>query len=407
MSMPTPTIGEPSEPAALTDSCHPREFRPTSAGRRSTVGTREPRVTSLRYLLNLYSPETYDIFSNSQRTITGFRERQRKQANGVLPGDRLLCYMTTFSRWVGVLEVEEGPLTGQRFRFYKGDPFSVQFRVRPLIWLPREKTIPIREDHVWNRLSFTRKHRKGSTTWTGPIRNSLREFDGRDGGLLEDVLGRQTQNGIEYPFDEKRYRRLISRAARLRKGGKDQPIPRPEPVPRPDPKPDPVPRLRTSIKTQAQLAQLGSKMGFLIWIPQGDRGRVEEAITQESDVSFLDTLPLHYNHKTLKTIERIDVLWIRGNSIVRAFEVEHTTAVYSGILRMSDLLALQPNMDIRLHIVAPSDRREKVLAEIGRPTFAALGGRPLAERCTYLSYDSVSQIMALPHLDHCLPSIVD
>ena len=45
-------------------------------------------------------------------------------------------------------------------------------------------------------------------------------------------------------------------------------------------------------------------------------------------------------------------------SIVRAFEVEHTTAVYSGLLRMADLLALQPNMDIRLHIVAPDERRD-------------------------------------------------
>ena len=362
---------------------------------------------SLRYWLNLYSPETYDIFSTSQRTITGFRERQRQRANSVVPGDRLLCYMTTFSRWVGVLEVEEGPLVGQRFRFYEGDPFSVQFRVRPLSWLPREKTVPIREDHVWNRLTFTRKHRRGSSTWTGPIRNSLREFDHRDGQFLEDLLGRQMQDGIEYAFDEKRYRRLINRASRTRKGDREQPIAKPDPRPDPAPRPDPVPKLRESIKTQAQLARLGSKMGFAIWIPPGDRGRVEEAIALESEVPFLDTLPLNYNHKTLKTIEQIDVLWIRGSSIVRAFEVEHTTAVYSGILRMSDLLALQPNMDIRLHIVAPSDRRVKVLAEIGRPTFAALGGRPLAERCTYLSYDSVSQIMALPHLDHCLPSIVD
>ena len=28
-------------------------------------------------------------------------------------------------------------------------------------------------------------------------------------------------------------------------------------------------------------------------------------------------------------------------------------AIYSGLLRMADLLALQPNMNIRLHIVAP------------------------------------------------------
>ena len=41
----------------------------------------------------------------------------------------------------------------------------------------------------------------------------------------------------------------------------------------------------------------------------------------------------------------------------RAFEVEHTTAIYSGLLRMADLLALQLNMQIRLHLVAPEERR--------------------------------------------------
>ena len=55
----------------------------------------------------------------------------------------------------------------------------------------------------------------------------------------------------------------------------------------------------------------------------------------------------------------------RGRSIVRAFEVEHTTSVYSGILRMADLLALQPNMDIKLHIVAPEAKRDKVFQESG------------------------------------------
>jgi len=53
--------------------------------------------------------------------------------------------------------------------------------------------------------------------------------------------------------------------------------------------------------------------------------------------------------------------------MARAFEVEHTTAIYSGILRMADLLALQPNMDIRLHIVAPEARKQKVFDEIRRP----------------------------------------
>ena len=75
---------------------------------------------------------------------------------------------------------------------------------------------------------------------------------------------------------------------------------------------------------------------------------------------------------TLKTIEQIDVLWLRKRSIVRAFEVEHTTSVYSGLLRMADLIALQPNMNIKLHIVAPVAKREKVFQEIRRPVFSLL-----------------------------------
>ena len=87
-------------------------------------------------------------------------------------------------------------------------------------------------------------------------------------------------------------------------------------------------------------------------------------------------LPLNYDDTTLRTIEQIDVLWLRGRPIVRAFEVEHTTSVYSGILRMADLLALQPNMDIKLHIVAPAAKREKVFQEIRRPVFSLLEKGP-------------------------------
>src|SRR5262249_51544343 len=66
---------------------------------------------------------------------------------------------------------------------------------------------------------------------------------------------------------------------------------------------------------------------------------------------LLDELPLSYDNTTLRVIEHIDVLWLRRRFIVRAFEVEHKTAVDSGILRMANLVALQPNMNINLHIV--------------------------------------------------------
>jgi hypothetical protein len=41
--------------------------------------------------------------------------------------------------------------------------------------------------------------------------------------------------------------------------------------------------------------------------------------------------------------EQIEVLWLKGRAIQRAFEVEHTTSIYSGILRMADLLTWRSN----------------------------------------------------------------
>ena len=77
------------------------------------------------------------------------------------------------------------------------------------------------------------------------------------------------------------------------------------------------------------------------------RDAVYGKVCEEAFGVLLDVLPLNYDETTLRTIEQIDVLWLKRRSIVRAFEIEHTTAVYSGILRMADLLALQPNMDIK------------------------------------------------------------
>jgi hypothetical protein len=64
-------------------------------------------------------------------------------------------------------------------------------------------------------------------------------------------------------------------------------------------------------------------------------------------------LPLQFDEVTNRTIELIDVLWLRGNAIVAAFEIESTTSIYSGLLRMSDLITTQPNLNIPLYLVAP------------------------------------------------------
>jgi hypothetical protein len=147
-------------------------------------------------------------------------------------------------------------------------------------------------------------------------------------------------------------------------------------------------------------------MGFSVWLPRGDRARVHDLMIKQDDRAFLDDLPLNYDTATLDTVEQIDVLWLKGRSIARAFEVEHSTAVYSGLLRMADLLALQPNMDIRLHIVAPDERRDKVFREMQRPVFSLLDRGPLSQSCTFISYESVESIRALEHLAYTTDKII-
>jgi hypothetical protein len=164
--------------------------------------------------------------------------------------------------------------------------------------------------------------------------------------------------------------------------------------------------VRESMQMQALIAKIGTNMGFAIWLPKADRGRVLKVWTPEEG-ELLEDLPLGYDSTTLKTIEQIDVLWLKRRTIVRAFEVEHTTSVYSGLLRMADLVALQPNINIKLHIVAPESKHDKVFQEIQRPVFALLEGRPLNEMCTFLSYDSVKQIAETKHLAYLSDRVIE
>lgn len=164
--------------------------------------------------------------------------------------------------------------------------------------------------------------------------------------------------------------------------------------------------IRESFHIQALLAHIGEQMKFSIWLPKRERASVLQEWVP-SDSVLLDLLPLNYDETTIRTIEQIDVIWRKKRAIVRAFEVEQTTAVYSGLLRMGDLLALQPNMDINLHIVAPSARREKVFQEIQRPIFSLLDRAPLSECCTFISYDNVEQLACEKHLEYLSDAVLD
>jgi len=60
----------------------------------------------MNYWLDLFTVQTYEEFQKAGAKVSGFRERQWNRCQRIQPGDKLLCYLTGISRWVGVLTVK-------------------------------------------------------------------------------------------------------------------------------------------------------------------------------------------------------------------------------------------------------------------------------------------------------------
>ena len=73
---------------------------------------------------------------------------------------------------------------------------------------------------------------------------------------------------------------------------------------------------------------------------------------------------------TFSTINLIDVLWLQKgtNKIISAFEVEKSTSIYSGILRLMDLSLSPPYQGQSLYLVAPNEREQEVALHLRRPS---------------------------------------
>jgi hypothetical protein len=138
-------------------------------------------------------------------------------------------------------------------------------------------------------------------------------------------------------------------------------------------------------KTQDTLKRLGKITGCLVWIASNDKSKEYKgkALSDET----LQKLPnLGLNEDAISRISLIDVIWILQGAPVCAFEVETTTSVYSGLLRMSDLLAVVPALKINLFIVAPKERQNKFFTELSRPTFRKIG---LSDYCRFISLEDL------------------
>jgi hypothetical protein len=84
-----------------------------------------------------------------------------------------------------------------------------------------------------------------------------------------------------------------------------------------------------------KLIQLGKTLSCDVWVASDERGKSYEG-QSFADHVLAEFPSVGLDPESRDLVRGIDVLWIKGRSVVAAFEVEATTSVYSGLLRMSD-----------------------------------------------------------------------
>lgn len=120
---------------------------------------------------------------------------------------------------------------------------------------------------------------------------------------------------------------------------------------------------------QYHLIKIGTALGYDVFPASNDRSRSHAG----HSFSFLCPKPfpqLTIERDTLNTVKLIDMLWFEKDTtnVVAAFEVEKSTSIYSGILRLADLSYSIADGDEVFYIVIPDKREKDVMLQLSRPS---------------------------------------
>jgi type II restriction enzyme len=130
-------------------------------------------------------------------------------------------------------------------------------------------------------------------------------------------------------------------------------------------------KLEENLHTEMQfhLLKIGQSLGYDAFVAINDRSRSYDG----KSFSFMspDKFPaINCDKDTANTIKLIDVLWFEKgtNNVICAFEVEKSTSIYSGILRLTDLSYSIADGDEIFYLVVPESREKDVVMQLSRPS---------------------------------------
>jgi len=121
---------------------------------------------------------------------------------------------------------------------------------------------------------------------------------------------------------------------------------------------------------QYHLLRIGDSLGYDVISASNDRSKCHKE-NNFSRISLSEFPVLNVDKDTFKTIALIDAVWFEKetNNITCAFEVEKSTSIYSGILRLKDLFYSFPDNQSTLYLIIPDNREKEVILQLSRPSF--------------------------------------
>ena len=137
------------------------------------------------------SPENYAATRELGFTLIGMKERRRRMAESMLPGDRIVLYLTRVKAFAGSLRLTSD-MFEDRTPVWPGkpgnpDPYPWRFEAEPELVL--DDFLPAEE--VAGRLEHVRKW--PAEHWTLAFQGQLRTVSERDARVLMEAMGERAR----------------------------------------------------------------------------------------------------------------------------------------------------------------------------------------------------------------------
>jgi len=147
----------------------------------------------------------------------------------------------------------------------------------------------------------------------------------------------------------------------------------------------------THEEAEGLLLQLGNILGFDTYT--ADKTSKTEGGEELGNLCTLKELPAFTYPEILDTVKQVDVIWFKDKYPKYCFEVEHTTDVTKGLLRLYQVKELRAS----LFIVAPSSKRSKFDSEIRKDPFNKMKERYIFRTYTQLLdlYDCAQKFLPM------------